>query len=161
MRRKVQVVWSRTDYILGTDSRLFKNVAVRDPRHNSDHYMVLGCLPSAPLSATKRYLGGAKALAGEATNGTLTDGHSICGSTESRTKTNTAGSETKRLDLGGNVATHQRESLHAPGPAVQEGGQAEVGDGDQGETRTGQEEEDGGGGGGGGGYDEGGATPLG
>ena len=56
--RKGQVVRSRTEYILGTDRRLFKNVAVRDPRHNSDHYMVLGCLPSAPLSETKRYLGG-------------------------------------------------------------------------------------------------------
>ena len=34
MRRKGQVVRSRTDYILGTDRRLFKNVAVWDPRHN-------------------------------------------------------------------------------------------------------------------------------
>ena len=57
MRRKGHVVRSRTDYIMGKDRRLFKNVAVRDPRHNSDHYMVLGCLPSAPLLATKRYLG--------------------------------------------------------------------------------------------------------
>ena len=31
MRQKGQVVRSRTDYILGTDRRLFKNVAVRDP----------------------------------------------------------------------------------------------------------------------------------
>ena len=60
MRRKGQVVQSGTDYILGRDSRLFKNVAVRDPRHNSDHYMVLGFLPSAPLLETKRYLGGRK-----------------------------------------------------------------------------------------------------
>ena len=60
MRRKVQVVRSWTDYILGTDRRLFNNIAVQDPRHNSDHYMVLGCLPSAPLSETKRYLGGRK-----------------------------------------------------------------------------------------------------
>ena len=35
-------VRSRTDYILGTDHGLFWNVSVRDPRHNSDHYMVLG-----------------------------------------------------------------------------------------------------------------------
>ena len=42
MRRKGQVVRSWTDYILGTDRRLLKNVAVRDPRHNSDHYTVLG-----------------------------------------------------------------------------------------------------------------------
>ena len=49
MRRKGQVVRSRTDYILGTDRRLFRNFSVRDPRHNSDHYMVLGCLPRAPL----------------------------------------------------------------------------------------------------------------
>ena len=58
MLRKGQEVRSRTDYILGTDRRLFRNVTVQDPRHNSDHYMVLGCLPSAPLSETKRYLGG-------------------------------------------------------------------------------------------------------
>ena len=51
---------SRTDNIQGTDSRLFRNVAVRDPRHNSDHYMVLGCLPSSPLTEHKRYLGGRK-----------------------------------------------------------------------------------------------------
>ena len=60
MQRKGQVVRSRTDYILGTDRRLLKNVAVRDPRHNTDHYMVLGCLPSALLSVTQRYLGGRK-----------------------------------------------------------------------------------------------------
>ena len=52
------MVRSRTDYILGTDRRLFQNVAVQDPRHNTDHYMVLGCLPGAPLAKTKRYQGG-------------------------------------------------------------------------------------------------------
>ena len=51
---------SRTDNIQGKDSRLFRNVAVRDPRHNSDYYMVLGCLPSAPPTEHKRYLGGRK-----------------------------------------------------------------------------------------------------
>ena len=58
MRRQGQVVRSRTDYILGTDRRLFQNVAVRDPRHNTDHYMVPGCLPGAPLATTRRYQGG-------------------------------------------------------------------------------------------------------
>ena len=57
MLSKGREVRSRTDYILGTDRRLFRNVTVRDPRHNSDHYMVLGCLPSAPLIETKQYLG--------------------------------------------------------------------------------------------------------
>ena len=65
----------------------------------------------------------------------------------------------KRLDLGGNVAAHQQESLHAPGPAVRPSGQAEVGEGDREEPIKGQEEDDGGGGGGGGGIDEGGSTP--
>ena len=60
MIRKGREVRSRTDYILGTDSCLFRNVAVRDPRHNSDHYMVLGCLPSAPPTEHKQYLGGRK-----------------------------------------------------------------------------------------------------
>ena len=60
MLRKGQEVRSRTDYILGTDRRLFSNVTVQEPRHNSDHYMVLDCLPSAPLLETNRYLGGQK-----------------------------------------------------------------------------------------------------
>ena len=58
--RKRREVRSRTDYILGTDSRLFRNVAVQYFRHNSDHYMVLGCLPSASPMEHKRYLGGKK-----------------------------------------------------------------------------------------------------
>ena len=64
--RRGGVLWngrevrSRTEYILGTDRRLFRNFAVQDPRHNSDHYMVLGCLPRAPLTDHKRYLGGRK-----------------------------------------------------------------------------------------------------
>ena len=51
---------SHTDYILGTDRHLVGNVSVRDPRHNSDHYMVLSCLPSASLMEHKRHLGGRK-----------------------------------------------------------------------------------------------------
>ena len=53
---------SRTDYILGTNRRLFGNVSIRDPRLNSDHYMVLGCLHSAPLREHARYLRGGKRL---------------------------------------------------------------------------------------------------
>ena len=55
-------VRSRTDCILGTDHHLFWNVSVRDPRHNLDHYMVLGCLRSAPLRDHSRYLRGCKRL---------------------------------------------------------------------------------------------------
>ena len=55
-------VQSRTDYILGTDLRLFGNVSVQDPRHNSDHYMVLGCLHSSPLREYDRYIGWQKRL---------------------------------------------------------------------------------------------------
>ena len=62
MLRKGRDVRFRTDYILGTDRRLFGNVSVRDPRHNSDHYMVLGCLYSDSLTEHKRYLGGRKKL---------------------------------------------------------------------------------------------------
>ena len=53
---------SRTDYILGTDCRLFGNVSVWDPRHKSDHYMVLGCRYSASLREHARYLRGRKHL---------------------------------------------------------------------------------------------------
>ena len=60
MLRKRREVRSWMYYILGTDRRLFRNVSVWDPRYNSDHYMVLGCLPSTSLTEHKRYLGGRK-----------------------------------------------------------------------------------------------------
>ena len=47
---------------MGTDRHLFGNVSVLDPMHNSDHYMVLGCLHSASLKEHARYLGGRKKL---------------------------------------------------------------------------------------------------
>ena len=62
MVREGMVVRSWTDYILGTDRRLFWNVSVRDPRHNTDHYMVLGCLRSVPEREHAKYLSGRKKL---------------------------------------------------------------------------------------------------
>ena len=53
-------VRSQTDYILGTDRHLFWNVSVWDPRHNSEHYMILRCLRSAPLREHAKYLKGRK-----------------------------------------------------------------------------------------------------
>ena len=41
MVRLEREVGYRTVYILETDRRLFRNVSIRDPRHNSDHYMLL------------------------------------------------------------------------------------------------------------------------
>ena len=49
MIREGRFVQSQTDVILGTDHLIFGNVSVWDPRHNSDHYMVLGCLHGASL----------------------------------------------------------------------------------------------------------------
>ena len=98
-------------------------------------------------------------MAGGATGGAIEGGHTICGYMESRTEKCAAGGETKRLDLGGDVAARRRESRHAPRPAVLPGGQADLGEEDRAEPRKGQEEEDGGGGGDGGGIDEGGSTP--
>ena len=60
MVREGKVFRSRTDYILGTDRRLFWNVSVWDPRHNTNHYMVLGCLCSAPEREHNKYLTGSK-----------------------------------------------------------------------------------------------------
>ena len=60
--REEKVVRSRTDYILGTDCRLFYNMFVREPRHNTDHYMVLGCLRSSPEREHTKYLTGRKRL---------------------------------------------------------------------------------------------------
>ena len=62
MLQEGREVRSRTDYILETDCRLFGDVSVRDPRHNSEHYMVLGFLHSASLTEHKRCLGGWKKL---------------------------------------------------------------------------------------------------
>ena len=62
MVREGKVVRSWTDYILGTDQSLFSNVSVRDPRHNTDHFMVVGCLRSAPAREHNKYLTGRKKL---------------------------------------------------------------------------------------------------
>ena len=62
MSREGREVRSQTDYILGTDFRLFGNVSVQDPRHNSDQYIFLGYLHSAPLRDHTSYLRGRKRL---------------------------------------------------------------------------------------------------
>ena len=62
MVREGKVVRSRTDYLLGTDRSLFRNVSVRDPRHNTDHFMVVGCLLSAPKQKHARYIMGRRKM---------------------------------------------------------------------------------------------------
>ena len=62
MVREGKVVWSRTDYILGTEQSLIRNVSIRDPRHNTDHFMVVGYLHSAPAREHAKYLTGRKKL---------------------------------------------------------------------------------------------------
>ena len=47
MIRGGQELCSRTNYILGTDHYLLQNVAVRDARPNTEHYLVLGCIRGA------------------------------------------------------------------------------------------------------------------
>ena len=61
--RKWSMVWwhreaaSKPDYLLATNQQTLLDVVVRDPLHNSDHYMVLVCLLSRPLQEKKSYLG--------------------------------------------------------------------------------------------------------
>ena len=62
MIREGGYVRSQTDYIMGTDCHILWNVSVWDPRNKSEHYMVLGCLRSAPLREHAKYLGGRKQL---------------------------------------------------------------------------------------------------
>ena len=57
-----KAVRSRTDYILGTDRSLFRNVAVRDPRYNSDHYMVMGLLREGTGREHVRYIVGQRRI---------------------------------------------------------------------------------------------------
>ena len=56
MVREGRVIGYWTDYLLGTDRSLFRNVAVRDPRHNSDYYMVVGHLRSEMAQENARYI---------------------------------------------------------------------------------------------------------
>ena len=62
MVREGKVVRSRTDYLLGTDRSIFRNVSVRDPRHNTDHFMVVGCLRRAPAREHACYIKGRKKM---------------------------------------------------------------------------------------------------
>ena len=62
MVREGKVVRSRTDYLLGTDRSLFRNVSVRDTRHNTDYFMVVGCLRSAPARDHARYIKGRRKM---------------------------------------------------------------------------------------------------
>ena len=62
MVREGKLVRSRTDYLLGTDRSLFRNVYIRDPRHNTDHFMVVGCLRSAPAQDHARYIKGRRKI---------------------------------------------------------------------------------------------------
>ena len=57
MHRGGREVHSQTDYILGTDHGLIHNVAVRDARHNTDHYLDMGCLCGVAPAAHLRYIG--------------------------------------------------------------------------------------------------------
>ena len=56
MVQEGKVVRSRTDYLLGTDRSIFRNLSVRDTRHNTDHFMVMGCLLFAPERERTRYI---------------------------------------------------------------------------------------------------------
>ena len=51
------VVQYQTNYIIGKYHRLSQNVSVQDPRHNTYHYMFLGCFLSRRLEGSQRYLG--------------------------------------------------------------------------------------------------------
>ena len=58
MVKQGRAVRSRTDYILVSDLRIFQNMSVWYPRHNSDYLMVIGCLNGAPPPREhSRYLG--------------------------------------------------------------------------------------------------------
>ena len=62
MVREGKVIRSRTDYLLGTDHSLFRNVAVQDPRYNSDHYMVVGLLQGGTTREHVRYIVGRRRI---------------------------------------------------------------------------------------------------
>ena len=74
--REGRVVRSWTDYLLGTDKSLFRNVSVRYLTHNTDHYMVVGHLRSATARDHTRYIKGRrKMMLKPPTEPTREDGH--------------------------------------------------------------------------------------
>ena len=94
-----------TDYIIGTNHPLFWNVFVRDPMHNSEHYMVMGCLRSDPLKEHSRYLVGRKPPLPPTTDLPRKEGWNICSPPEGRLKVSGTGREEKRLDIRGHMET--------------------------------------------------------
>ena len=62
MVQEGKVVRSWTEYIRGTDQSVFRNVFVRYPRHNTDHFMLVGCQHSAPAREHAKYITGRKKL---------------------------------------------------------------------------------------------------
>ena len=50
-------VRSWEEYIMGIYRRLLRNMSIRDPMHNSDHYIILGCLHITTLREHTKYLG--------------------------------------------------------------------------------------------------------
>ena len=52
----VREVRSWADYILDTERHLFRNMSLWDPRNNSDHCLILGCLRSATLREHENYI---------------------------------------------------------------------------------------------------------
>ena len=62
MVQEGRVVRSRTDYLLGTDRSLFRNVPVRDPQHNTNHFMVVGFLRRAPIGEHTCYIMGRRKM---------------------------------------------------------------------------------------------------
>ena len=56
MARGGREMYSWTNYILGTDCRLLHTMGIRDAGHNTDNYLVLGCLCGATPAAQSRYI---------------------------------------------------------------------------------------------------------
>ena len=111
MIRAGREVRYQTDYILGMDRRLFWNVSVREPRHNSDNY---GLPPQRPPEGILQIPQEKKAAPPPTTDHPDEGGQNICGPTEGSPKASGAGRKEKRVNLGGHVDTRRRESLRAP-----------------------------------------------
>ena len=116
MVRAGREVMSRTDYILGTDCCLFWNVSVRDPRHNSDHYLVLECLHSAPLRENSKFLSRRKRLPLRPPTTPTTEDGLFMVLRRSVLKQKARDARKNRVDLRDHVENRRQESLQAPGP---------------------------------------------
>ena len=105
MVKEGKVFRSRADYYLGTNQSFFRNVSIRDPQHNTDRFMVVGCLRSAPEREHTRYISGRRKLPSQPPTEPTREDRIFAALRRA----------VPRVNLRGDVEARRQESLRAKG----------------------------------------------